>query len=205
VLVYTDQSVGAGEINARNWWRVLQRPGIRAGHSDPVLDPNGYRALMVFQLAEKFYHQPGLAARLNQAFPPKYVRPKEADLTALVQAGELDYSWSYASIARTARLRYVDLPDEIDLSNPALADWYAQASVRLPLARAGGKDSLEFRGEPIVYALTIPTAAPHPRTAVEFVRFALSAEGRSIIKKDGFTLLDQPMVSGPGKPPAGVF
>ena len=205
VLVYTDQSIGAREINADNWWQVVQRPGVRAGHSDPVLDPNGYRTLMVFQLAEKFYHQPGLAARLNQAFPPKYMRPKEADLTALIQAGELDYSWSYASIARTAGLRYLDLPDEIDLSNPSLASWYGQASIRLPGTRVGGKDTLDFRGEPIVYALTIPTHAPHPRTAAEFVRFVLSPEGRTIIKKDGFTLLDRPLVSGPGKPPPGLF
>ena len=56
---------------------------------------------MVFQLAERFYRQPGLAARLERALPPKYMRPKEADLTALVQAGELDYSWSYCSIAKT--------------------------------------------------------------------------------------------------------
>src|SRR5215208_3698170 len=93
VLVYTDQSIGAKQINVQNWWKVLLRPGVRAGHSDPRLDPNGYRSLMVFQLAEKFYRQPGLADRLNRAFPPKYMRPKEADLTALVQAGELDYSW----------------------------------------------------------------------------------------------------------------
>ena len=205
VLVYTDQSLGAQEINAGNWWQVLQRPGVRAGHSDPVLDPNGYRSLMVFQLAEKFYRRPGLAARLNQAFPSKYMRPKEADLTALVQAGELDYSWSYASIARAAGLRYLDLPDEVNLSNPSLAEWYAQASVRLPRARAGGRDSLEFRGEPIVYALTIPTRAPHPRTAAEFVRFVLSPAGRLIIKQNGFTLLDRPVVSGPGKPPPGLF
>jgi molybdate/tungstate transport system substrate-binding protein len=204
VLVYTDQSIGAKEINAQNWWQVLLRPGVRAGHSDPSLDPNGYRSLMVFQLAEKFYRQPGLAARLERAFPPEYMRPKEADLTALVQAGELDYSWSYASIARTTGLRYLDLPDEIDLSNPALASGYAQASVRLPAA-PGGKDSLEFRGEPIVYALTIPTRAPHPGTAAAFVRFVLSARGKSIIQDDGFTLLEQPLVAGPGKPPPGLF
>jgi len=204
VLVYTDQSIGAKEINAQNWWQVLLRPGVRAGHSDPSLDPNGYRSLMVFQLAEKFYRQPGLAARLDRAFPPKYMRPKEADLTALVQAGELDYAWSYASIAQTTGLRYLDLPDEIDLSNPALAPRYAEASVRLPAA-LGGKDSLEFRGEPIVYALTIPTRAPHPRTAAAFVRFVLSAKGKSIIKENGFTLLEQPLVAGPGKPPPGLF
>src|SRR5215216_129022 len=43
VLVYTDQSIGAKQINVQNWWQVLLRPGIRAGRSDPSLDPNGYR------------------------------------------------------------------------------------------------------------------------------------------------------------------
>lgn len=205
VLIYTAQSTGADEINGRNWWEVLLRPGVRAGHSDPALDPNGYRTLMVFQLAERFYHQPGLATRLEHAFPPKYLRPKEADLTALVQAGELDYSWSYASIAKTARLRYLDLPREVNLSDPGLADWYAQASVRLPGLSRAGKDSVEFRGEPIVYALTIPTAAPHPRTAGAFVRFVFSSEGQAILKTNGFTVLEKPLLGGPGKPPSGLF
>lgn len=205
VLIHTDQSAGAGEINGRNWWNVLVRPGIRGGRSDPALDPNGYRTLMVFQLAEKFYQQPGLANRLLGAFPPKYVRPKEADLTALVQAGELDYSWSYASIAKTAKLPYVDLPDEIDLSNPALAERYAEAKVRLPGRTRTGTDSVEFRGEPIVYALTIPKGAAHPRTAQAFVRFAFSPEGQSILKENGFTLLEKPMIGGPEHPPPGLF
>ena len=205
VLIHTEQSIGAGEINGQNWWQVLQRPGVRAGRSDPTLDPNGYRSLMVFQLAEQFYRQPGLAARLERAFPSKYIRPKEADLTALVQAGELDYSWSYASIARTTGLPYVSLPRDIDLSDPKLAKWYSQASVRLPGQSRGGRDSVEFRGEPIVYALTIPTAAPHPQTAAAFVRFVLSPEGQSILTANGFTLLDKPVLAGPGKPPPGLF
>lgn len=205
VLAYTDRSTGAKEINGRNWWQVLLQPGIRAGHSDPALDPNGYRTLMVFQLAEKFYRQPGLAERLDQAFPPKYMRPKEADLVALVQAGELDYAWSYLSIARTAGLRHVDLPAEVNLSDPKLAEWYAQAKVRLPGAVRAGKDSVEFRGEPIVYALTIPARAPHPATAAALVRFLFSPAGQAILAANGFTLLDKPMVAGPGKPPAGVF
>jgi molybdate/tungstate transport system substrate-binding protein len=204
VLIYTEQSLAAKEINGQNWWQILLRPEVRAGHSDPALDPNGYRTLMVFQLAEKFYRRPGLAARLDSAFPPKYVRPKEADLTALVQAGELDYSWSYATIARTAGLPYVELPPEINLSDPNLAEWYAQASVRLPGASRAGKDSVEFRGEPIVYAMTIPKAAPHPRAAAAFVRFVLSPAGQAILQANGFILLDKPLFAGPGKPPAGV-
>jgi molybdate/tungstate transport system substrate-binding protein len=203
VLVYTDQSAGAGEINGRNWWQVLLRPGVRSGHSNPALDPNGYRTLMVFQLAEKFYHRPGLAAKLDHAVPPSNLRPKEADLTALVQSGELDYAWSYVSIAKTAGLRYVDLPPEVNLSDPHLASWYAQASVRVPGANQAA-DSVEFRGEPIVYALTVPTAAQHPATALAFVRFLLSQEGRAILTADGLTALGQPVIGGPGKPPEGV-
>lgn len=205
VLIHTAQSLGAGEINGQNWWKVLLRPGIRGGRSDPALDPNGYRALMVFQLAERFYQQPGLADRLLQSFPSKYVRPKEAELTALVQAGELDYSWSYASIAKTAKLPYVDLPEDVDLSNPALAQRYAEARIRLPGKNRAGTDSVEFRGEPIVYALTIPKAAAHLRTAQAFVRFVFSPAGQSILKASGFTVLERPVVGGPEQPPAGLF
>jgi molybdate/tungstate transport system substrate-binding protein len=205
VLIHTDESAAAAEINGRNWWQILLRPGVRAGRSDPALDPNGYRALMVFQLAEKFYRQPGLAARLERAFPPKYIRPKEAELTGLVQAGELDYAWSYASIAKTAGLRYVVLPPEIDLSDPERSDWYGQAAVRLPGASRAGKDSVEFRGEPIVYALTIPNAASHPKLAQAFVRFLFTPEGQAILKSNGFALVEKPLLAGPGKPPPGLF
>jgi molybdate/tungstate transport system substrate-binding protein len=205
VLIYTDESIGAEDINGQNWWQVLLRTGVRAGRSDPTLDPNGYRTLMVFQLAERFYRQPGLAARLERALPPKYIRSKEADLTALVEAGELDYSWSYTSIARTAGLRYVELPPEVNLSDPKLADWYSQARIRLPGPRYGGRDSVEFRGEPIVYALTIPKRAPHPRTAGAFVGFVFSSEGQAILKSNGFMLLDEPVIGGPEPPPAGLF
>lgn len=196
VLAYTDRSAGAGEITGANWWRILPRPGVRWGSADPSLDPNGYRALMVFQLAEAHYRQAGLAARLRAALLPRYVRPNEAQLTGLLQAGELDYAWSYRSLAQTAGLKWVSLPAEIDLSDPQQAGWYAQARVRLPGSRLGSTDSLEFRGEPIVYALTIPTRAPHPELARSFARFVLSAEGRAILARAGFRLLPEPTFVG---------
>jgi len=205
VLIYTDESIGAGEINGQNWWQVLLRSDVRAGRSEPTLDPNGYRTLMAFQLAEKFYRQPGLAARLLRALGPRYIRPKEADLTALVQAGELDYSWSNLSIARTAGLRHVDLLREINLSDPGLAEWYGQARVKLPGASRAGADSVEFRGEPIVYALSIPRRAPHPHTAREFVRFIFSPRGKTILEKNGFLVLQKPSLGGPERPPQGLF
>jgi molybdate/tungstate transport system substrate-binding protein len=202
VLAYTRESVGADRITPANWFDVIRRPGVRTGRSDPALDPNGYRTLMVLQLAEGHYRRPGLAKALLDALPAKYMRPKEADLTALLQSGELDYVWSYASIATTLKLPFVRLPAEIDLSDPARAAAYAAARVTLPPARSGGPP-LVFTGEPIVYALTIPAKAPHPATAAAFVRFALGAEGRRILAANGFTLLDRPQVTGAA--PAGVL
>jgi molybdate/tungstate transport system substrate-binding protein len=196
VLAYTERSAGAKDVTPEAWWRVLLRPGVRSGHSNPSLDPNGYRTLMVFQLAESHYRQPGLAPRLAAAVPARYIRPKEADLTALLQAGELDYAWSYRSLAKTTGLRWVELPAEINLSDPAKSDRYAVARVRLPGASMRGADSVEFRGEPIVYALTIPAGAPHRATAEAFVRFVFTREGQEILRRSGFMLPSAPRLAG---------
>jgi molybdate/tungstate transport system substrate-binding protein len=204
VLAYAPGSRGAKEINGQNWWRVLLQPGVHTGRSDPALDPNGYRVLMVTRLAERHYREPGLAARLLAAMPNRFMRPKEADLTALLEAGELDYIWTYRSIAETNRLSYVTLPREVDLSDPALGNAYGAVSVRVPGSKRTARDSVEFRGEPILYALTIPEAAPHPATAAAFARFVLSSEGSAILRRSGF-LIAPPRAGGPGKPPPGLF
>jgi molybdate/tungstate transport system substrate-binding protein len=205
VLAYTNQSEGSSEISSRNWWQVLQRPDVRWGHSDPVLDPAGYRSLMVFQLAERFYDQPGLAKRLEAAIPSRYIRPKSADLIALVQVGELDYAWEYEAVAKMHKLPYVQLPPEVNLGDTRLAKTYQHASVRLPGVSRAGADSVEFRGEPIAYALTIPTAAANPPAAEAFVRFLFAPEGQRIIESNGFQLLERPVLGGPGQPPPGLF
>lgn len=204
VLAYSDRSAGAREITGENWWRVLLRSGVRWGASNPALDPNGYRSRMVFQLAEAHYHQPGLARRLEAAALPRYVRPSEAQLLALVQSGELDYAWSYRSLAQTAGLRWVELPPDVDLSDPARAEWYSRAVVRLPGAKLASADSVEFRGEPIVYAMTIPSRAPHPGTGRSFLRFALSPAGRDILVKAGFRVPAKPLVTGTGPGTEGL-
>lgn len=190
VLIRGPGAAGAAEISGENWWRILLRPGVRTGRSDPALDPNGYRTLMVYQLAEFHYRESGLADRLLAASPPRFMRPKEADLVALVQAGELDYAWSYRSIAETVGLPFVSLPVEVDLSDPARGSLYARASVRLPAGTGPGADSVTFPGAPIVYTLTIPTAAPDPALAEAFVRFVFSPEGQAILRRHGFTVPD---------------
>lgn len=199
VLAYGPRSTGAGAITADNWWRIITRPDVRVGASDPAVDPNGYRALILFQLAERYYRIPGLARRLHAATPARNQRPNETDLLALVQSGELDYAWSYRSIAMTAGLRWLALPPEIDLSDPARAAGYAGAAVRI--RGASPSDSLEMTGAPILYAATVPTQAAHPALGLAFVNFILSSAGRRILTRNGLTPVDPARAVGASAPP----
>ncbi len=194
VLAFTDRSRFAAEMNAGTWRDIVRRPGVETGRSDPHLDPNGYRTLLVWQLAERHYGEPGLAARLAAAHAERNVRPKEADLVGLLQAGELDYIWSYESLARATGLRYVTLPSAIDLAAPEEAATYATAQVTVRGAAAG--DSVVLKGMPIVYAFAVPRMAPHPALAERFARFLLSTEGRAILRAAGLDALDVPHPRG---------
>lgn len=202
VLAYTERSRHADSVTGENWWRIVQLPGVEVGRADPELDPNGYRTLLTWQLAEYHYGEPALATRLATHSPERNVRPKEADLIGLLQAGEFDYIWSYESIARGVGLRAVMLPPEIDLSEPALAASYARAEVRVRGATAG--DSVTFRGQPIVYAFAVPDRAPHRALGERFAAFLLSDEGRAVLRREGLDALDAPVVrdAGGGTVPA---
>jgi molybdate/tungstate transport system substrate-binding protein len=198
VLAHTGRSRHADVITPANWWQIVLRPGVETGQSDPDLDPAGYRALLVMELAERYYRQPGLAARLGRAIPPRNVRPKETDLVALLETGELDYAFEYESVARGASLDFVPLPDSIALGNMRDSAFYQQATVRIVGRRPG--DSLTVRGEPIVYALSIPRRAAHPRLAERFAMFMMSDDGRRILRANHLNALDSAVVSGEGAP-----
>jgi len=198
VLAHTDRSRHADVITPANWWEIILRPGVETGHSDPNLDPAGYRSLLVMQLAERYYRQPGLAARLRRAIPPRNVRPKEIDLVALLETAELDYAFEYESVARGASLGFVPFPDSVSLGNMSDSAFYETAMVRTIGRRPG--DSLTMRGEPIVYALSIPRRAPHPRLAERFVMFLMSEDGRRVLRANHLDALDSAVVSGEDAP-----
>jgi len=183
VLMFTAQSRHAREIRADNWYRILLRPQVEYGHSDPESDPCGYRTFLCWQLAEDFYGVPDLYRDLVRGCPPKNVRPKEVDLLALLEAGELDYIFIYRSVAEQHGGLFLSLPDEINLSSPSLKEHYRKASIQLKGKHPGEK--LTRRGAPMVYGLTIPKTAASPGLAVRFIAFVLGPEGRRIMEENG--------------------
>jgi molybdate/tungstate transport system substrate-binding protein len=198
VLAHTARSKGAAQLTAANWYRTLLRPDVRVGRSDPRLAPVGYRTLLLYRLAERHYRQPGLASRLEARTPPGLLRGNASELVALLQAGELDYIVDYESLARANRLKFVRLPAEIDQGDPARAREYARASVRV----ARRTDTTTHLGSPIVYAASVPRAAPHPAAAVRFLAYLLSPAGRAVLNAHAVDALAMPEMVGDSVPPA---
>jgi len=199
VIAHMPNSPKAEGVDSTNWWRVLGAPEVRVGRADPSRDPNGYRTLLSLQLAELESGEAGLARRLVEQWGTRYVRPSETDLVALVQAGEVDFIWSYESMAQAAGLIGVHLGNAVDLGSPSDSAGYARVTVTVS-GRARG-DSVTFSGAPIVYAFSIPRAAPHPDAALAFANYLVSADGRRVLRRAGLDALDTPMVVGDSAPP----
>jgi molybdate/tungstate transport system substrate-binding protein len=172
-VVYSEKSRRAGEINRKNWFDILLDKRISFGRADPDADPCGYRTIFTVKLAELYYGKPGLAAGLLGK-DTEYIRPKEVDLLALLEAGELDYIFLYRSVAEQHRLKYLTLPDTINLKKAELEDYYRQASVELSGAKPGEKIT-QF-GTSMVYGVTIPNHAPNPEPARRFIHYLMNQD-----------------------------
>jgi molybdate/tungstate transport system substrate-binding protein len=202
VLMYGPKSKYGDEIGPENWTGVMLRPDVRWGHSEPDADPCGYRSLMVLQLAEKFYGKQGLYEQAMK-HQGRAVRQKAIELVAMVESGTMDYAFEYKSVAVQHGLKYLELPVEINLMEPALAEAYSAASVELAGKEPGKK--MTVKGEPIVYGLTIPKGAPNAGAALELVKFILDPEGGLAVFRDMGQDVVGPKAWGDGsKIPAGI-
>jgi molybdate/tungstate transport system substrate-binding protein len=194
VLAYTDGSRYAKEINGKNWYTILERKGVRWGHSDPNIDPGGYRSLMVMQLAEKYYRKAGLYQRLLGNRPLAFLRDKSANLTALLQNGDIDYIWTYRSLALQHQLRYLSLDEHINLSDPANESFYRLASVKVTGEKPGTYINRE--GRFVAYGITLLKDAPNPEAAEAFLEYLLDPQGgQRVLARFGQPPFNPPFVS----------
>jgi len=191
VIVYTNKSRYSNEINSSNWYKILEKPDVRIGFSNPNDDPCGYRAQMVMKLASLYYGKPIYHRLVEENSNMKFVdengtyvlkmpptaelkvntskikmRSMEMSLIGLLQSGDVDYVFLYKSVAKQFGLKYVELPPQINLGSKKCEKLYSKVEVVL----ANGK---VVRGKPIIYGLTIPKNAPHKKLAIDFVEMVL--------------------------------
>ncbi len=184
VLCYTDKSKYADTINDKNWKEILQKKDVVWGHSDPNLDPCGYRSLMVLQLAEIFYGEKGLYNKLLANRPAENVKPKAKELVALLKNEKMDYAWEYRSVAEQHGLKYVELDDHINLGNYKMTDFYKQAKVEVTGKKPG--TTVNRIGKSITYGVTLIKDAPNAELANEFMAYLLNPDkGMKILAEMG--------------------
>jgi molybdate/tungstate transport system substrate-binding protein len=190
VLRYSGESPYAAQINAGNWYEILLKEDVTLWHSDPDRDPGGYRALMVLQLAEKYYNIPGFYDTMRSS----HCKVLDKSAGRINQAG---YSFSYGIPTRTNGAKYITLPDEINLSNAKYQEHYTAVAVKISGAKEG--ESLTLCGESIRFGITIPRSVncADRSAAVEWIQLLLSTKGAAFLKDIGMVPI-QPVVIGYG-------
>lgn len=204
VLAYTTASRGAAAIAqpaaagavaqaAPDWAAQLTRPGVTIGGSHPFLDPGGYRADMLFQLAQLQDSAPQPYDELVSHFV--IARPGD-------KLGQtFDYQFTYEHSARAAQAkdttgsyRYARLPDAVDLGAANLAARYAQAGVTMPGIDGPRSAPLRIPATRVTWGLSIVAGAPHRQAAEQFLQLFFSPEGLAL-RKAGPTPIDPPRVA----------
>jgi molybdate/tungstate transport system substrate-binding protein len=182
VIAYRPESAYASLLNDENWPDILLKDDAIIGRADPDADPCGYRTVFAARLAEEYYGRPGLADSLLGK-DREYIRPKEVDLVALAETGVIDYMFQYRSVAIQHGFRYLELPDEINLSSPDMAALYDRVTYMIPGDAPGLRTMI--RGDYISYSGTVLDNAIQKELAMEFFAFMLSEEGRAIFRECG--------------------
>ena len=195
-FVYTDKSKGQDKITPDNWYKVLAEKGVQIGRSNPDTDPSGYQTLQMLNLAEKYYKAPGLSQNILANAPKANIRDTETELLSALQAGQIDYLAIYKSDALQHKLKYLQLPAQINLGDPKYSDSYKEATVQTKNGNLAGM--------PIVYALTIPNNAANAEWAQKYAAFILGPDGQAIFQKDGFGILPKPYANDVSKVPASL-
>jgi len=181
-ITYSPKSRRAKEINQKNWYEILLDEKVNIGRADPDSDPCGYRTVLSLKLADIYYKKD--LSRKILGKDNEYIRPKEVDLLALLETGELDYIFLYRSVAEQHGLKYLTLPNEINLKSAGLENHYRQVSVELSGKKPGEK--IIQAGGSMVYGVTIPKNSPNPELAKKFVQYLMSKnKGLKIMQEMG--------------------
>jgi molybdate/tungstate transport system substrate-binding protein len=176
------------------WYEILTMPGVEIGGGNPFLDPGAYRAPMIFQLAETYYKVPNLYNNM---------------LKHLVSSGQgaalgkqFDFQFSYehnarATAAANPDYRYVELPDEINMSDPAKDPYYKEhAIVVMPgLGTPRSARTIAVPGNHVAWGITLMNDAPNKENAIKFLQMLLSPAGTASLNENGPTPVSPALVS----------
>jgi molybdate/tungstate transport system substrate-binding protein len=181
---------------AARWYEILTLPGVTVGGGNPFLDPGAYRAPMIFQLAQEYYKVPNLYNNLLEHL----IVPGQGSGAALGKTFDFQLTYEHGAQAAAATnpdYRYVNLPGEINLSDPAKNAYYRQhAVVVLPgLGVPRSPRNVSVPGTRVAWGITLMTSAKNRENAVKFLQLLLSPAGTAMLKEKGPSPISPALVS----------
>ncbi|ELZ16551.1 molybdate ABC transporter periplasmic protein [Haloterrigena salina JCM 13891] len=159
-----DTGLGGRLAAGEPWYEVVADAGADdLAISDPDLDPLGYRAAQLFELAERRHDLEGFRETMLDTASRE---PDESKLLTGVEAGNRACAVVYRNMAVDHELPFRELPDAYNFGDPAHAETYATATYTTDEGYAA-------RGRPAVYNATVRDDADNPDAGREFVSFLL--------------------------------
>ena len=141
-------------------------------------------------------HRARIVKLLGGPTNPTQIFP-EPELLLRLEAGQLDAAIFYRHEVLAHGVPFIELPDEINQSNPRFASLYQECSYT-------NEKGVTTRGVPAVFTITIPSTARNLPGAAAFVGFLLSEEGRGMIEKQGLRKIPLQLDGDASKLPAGL-
>jgi molybdate/tungstate transport system substrate-binding protein len=213
-LAYAANSKFAAEVNAGNWYKILQRPGVKWGIADPNAGPDGYFSLGQIMLSNIYYKSDifkDLVAantaitatesggryivdcpeNLNPKSPKVVIRPDPETLYPMILAGELDYAFGYMGSVigeGPEGIRTVDLPPQVDLSDLSLvSSIYNRVTINMFSDKPDRRISVTLGAK--ANGLTIPLNARNKQAAVDYLEIFLGKVGQDALTRVHITPL----------------
>lgn len=187
-IAYDPETALGGRLAAGEpWYDVFaDAPEGAVAISDPELDPLGYRAVHLFELAAREHDLENFRERLLERVA---LVPDEPNLLAGIEAGDRACAVAYRNMAVAHDVPFLELPDAYNFGSLEHADRYAEASYTT-------EDGETIAGSPTVYAATVPSAADEPDAGRAFVEFL--ASNPEALREYGLRVDDSfPRANGP--------
>jgi molybdate/tungstate transport system substrate-binding protein len=207
-IAYAANSKYASEINADNWYKILQRPDVKWGIADPNAGPDGYFSLGQIMLSNIYYKDNSIFKNLiadNTAIratesggrytvdcpenlDPKsarvIIRPDPETLYPMILAGDIDYAFGYMGSVigeGPEGIKTVKLPPQVNLSDMSMvSSLYNRVTINLFSDKPERRIGVTLGAK--ANGLTIPLNAPNKQGAADFLQIFLGPVGQAALQ-----------------------
>ncbi len=167
-------SFNSTDLTNSNWMSELLSGKYKIGMSNPLSDPLGYRTLITLKLAERYYNIE--TEELEELVNNILIFGDEIDLLANLKMNNIDMAFLYKNMAINHNLKFIELPDKINLGSFEYEDFYNKVEISV--------GDRKYKGRTILYGIA------KTRWGIDnsFLSFFMR-EGLKILKKHGFRIM----------------